>query len=80
MLHLLRGIRISGMRTKALHPGVCDAVHEDDGGLDELSGGVAVVMTRCAIPSPTKLRERPEESRESDKTVTPEDGTLCRDV
>ena len=76
MLNLLRGVRRTRRDAETLHPSVRGAVQEDDRGLDELGGGVLAVVARSAVPSPSQLRESPEEAREGYETVAPEDTTL----
>jgi hypothetical protein len=76
VLDLFRGVGIAGLCTEALHPGVGNAVQEDDEALDEL-GGMITVSVRRPIPCPTQRRERSQESRKRHQTVAPENAALC---
>ena len=76
VLHLLRGVRVAGVCTEPLHPGVGDAVQEDDERLDEFGRGVDAVVARGAVPGPAKFGEGSQEPRERDETIAPEDAAL----
>lgn len=74
VLHLLGGERVPRVGTEALHPSIGDPVEKDDGGFDHLRRDK--VPNGGAVPCPTVLGEGPEETTESDQSVTPKDTAL----
>ena len=74
MLNLLVGVRIAGVRAKALHPRIGYTVKENYRRLDKFRGDR---LTRGrAVPCPTQFGERSEETGKTDETITPENATL----
>ena len=55
VLHLLRGVGVTGVRAEALHPCVGDTVEEDDQRFNELGGRDTSMVTGSPVPGPAKL-------------------------
>lgn len=79
VLNLLGGVWAARFGAKALHPGIGDAVQEDQGALDHLRGGglAAADGTRETIPGPAKIGKSTEIASKGEDTVQEEYATLC---